>query len=159
MMQGVYKTIVVGTDGSELAETTVRRASWVALQENAELIIVCAYKDMSFRVGAKARHKGSAAQAGQVYGKKAARAAMNMAIDSARETGAVIAGALLIDGDAAESLLETAESREADLMVIGGLRDRWIGGRLLGDVAGDVLRRANCDVLMVVHPTEVTAEH
>ncbi|MFZ1412408.1 MAG: universal stress protein [Micropruina sp.] len=35
-----YKTIVVGTDGSPLAEPTVARAAWLAVHDDADLVIV-----------------------------------------------------------------------------------------------------------------------
>jgi len=38
-----YTTVVVGTDGSELAVPTVTRAAWIATKEDADLVIVCAY--------------------------------------------------------------------------------------------------------------------
>jgi hypothetical protein len=37
-----YKTIVVGTDGSLLAEPTVARAAWLAAHAEADLVNVCA---------------------------------------------------------------------------------------------------------------------
>ena len=36
-----YKTIVVGTDGSPLAEPTVARAAWLAAHTDANLVFVC----------------------------------------------------------------------------------------------------------------------
>ena len=35
-----YATVVVGTDGSDLAGPTVTRAAWIAVKEDADLVIV-----------------------------------------------------------------------------------------------------------------------
>ena len=48
-----YRTIVVGTDGSALAEPTVGRAAWLAKHDDADLVIVCAYSKLSRRDEAK----------------------------------------------------------------------------------------------------------
>ena len=48
-----YTTVVVGTDGSELAVPTVTRAAWIATKEDADLVIVCAYGGGSRRADAK----------------------------------------------------------------------------------------------------------
>ena len=39
-----YRTIVVGTDGSETAEIAVRHASWLAKDHDARLVIITAYE-------------------------------------------------------------------------------------------------------------------
>src|SRR5215217_2964845 len=44
-----YRTIVVGTDGSPLAVPTVARAAWLAAHDDADLVIVCAYSELSRR--------------------------------------------------------------------------------------------------------------
>ena len=48
-----YATVVVGTDGSDLAGPTVTRAAWIAVKEDADLVIVCAYGGGSRRADAK----------------------------------------------------------------------------------------------------------
>lgn len=48
-----YRTIVVGTDGSDLSGPTVARAAWLAAREDAELVIVCAWSSISRRAEAK----------------------------------------------------------------------------------------------------------
>jgi nucleotide-binding universal stress UspA family protein len=51
-------------------------------------------------------------------------------------------------GEAAEQLVEVAESLGADLVVVGR-RDRRPLRALLGSVSSRVVRRAHCDVLVV----------
>ncbi|MDO5084527.1 universal stress protein [Arachnia propionica] len=145
-----YTTIVVGTDGSELAGPTVTRAAWIAVKEEAELVIVCAYGGGSRRGDAKINlGDTTASRLGQVPGKEAATRAVQHAQDIARAAGATVRAALLVEADPADALLETSKERLGDLIVIGAIRDRSITGRLLGDVAREVVSRAHCDVLMV----------
>ncbi len=52
-------------------------------------------------------------------------------------------------GDAAEAIVELAEQRNADLIVVG-TREPGFFERLLGhSVSGSVQRHAHCDVLIV----------
>ena len=68
-----YRTIVVGTDGSALAEPTVGRAAWLAKHDDADLVIVCAYSKLSRRDEAKnVATLGGDSRVGQVLGRNAA---------------------------------------------------------------------------------------
>jgi nucleotide-binding universal stress UspA family protein len=145
-----YRTIVVGTDGSELAGPTVARAAWLARHDDADLVIVCALSDLPRRQEARTMATlGGGAAVGQVIGREAASQAIAAAVATAQAQGATITAALLLDGEPAAALLETAEQRNADLIVVGASHDVSLAERLLGTVAGEVLRRASCEVLVV----------
>ena len=95
-----YRTIVVGTDGSSLAEPTVGRAAWLANHDDANLVIVCAYAKMSRRDEAKnVTTLGGDSRVGQVLGREAAGLALSEAMAVAGKEGAVVTAALLIDGE------------------------------------------------------------
>ena len=140
-----YRTIVVGTDGSSLAEPTVGRAAWLAKHNDADLVIVCAYAQMSRRTEAK----NIATRTGQVLGREAASIALADAMRVASTEGATVAAALLIDGDPSTALVVTAEDRSADLIVLGAIHNRSLADRVLGWTATEVTKRAWCDVLIV----------
>lgn len=145
-----YRTIVVGTDGSPLSTPTVARAAWLAKHDDADLVIVCAYGELSRRQEARnVATLGGDTRVGLVAGRAAASSAIAAAVATAEEHSATIAAALLIDGEPATALLSTAQERAADLIVVGALRDSSIADRLLGTVASDVVRRASCEVLVV----------
>jgi nucleotide-binding universal stress UspA family protein len=145
-----YRTIVVGTDGSSLAEPTVGRASWLAKHDDANLVIVCAYSRLSRRDDAKnVATLGGDARIGQVLGRAAAGQALNEAMQVATNEGATVTAALLIDEEPAEALIATADEQGADLIVLGSLHDRTIVDRLLGSTAEAVVKGATCDVLIV----------
>src|SRR3712207_1587901 len=134
-----YRTIVVGTDGSPLAAPTVSRAAWLAAHNDADLVIVCAYSGLTRREEARNVASLGDSRIGQVPGRAAASEAIADAVAVAQE------------------LLATAEERGADLIVVGALRDTSIADRLLGTVATEVVRRAECEVL-VVRPRNEAAE-
>jgi nucleotide-binding universal stress UspA family protein len=152
-----YRTIVVGTDGSALAEPTVARAAWLAAHDDADLVIVCAYSGLSRRDEARnPATLGGDPRIGQVPGRGAASAAIAEAVAVAQERSATISAALLVDAEPAAALLSIAEERAADLIVVGALRDTSIADRLLGTVATEVVRRARCEVLVVRPRVEAT---
>ena len=145
-----YRTIVVGTDGSSLGAPTVGRAAWLAKHDDADLVIVCAYSQLSRRDEAKnVATLGGDTRVGQVLGREAASLALDTAMDVARTERATVTAALLVDGEPSKALVTTAEERGADLIVLGALHDRTLADRLLGSTAEEVTKRARCDVLIV----------
>lgn len=145
-----YRTIVVGTDGSSLGAPTVGRAAWLAKHDDADLVIVCAYSQLSRRDEAKnVATLGGDTRVGQVLGREAASLALDTAMDVARTERATVTAALLVDGEPSKALVTTAEERGADLIVLGALHDRTLADRLLGSTVEEVTKRARCDVLIV----------
>ena len=73
-----YRTIVVGTDGSGLAAPVVARAAWLAVRDDADLVIVCAYARVPRRADAKnVATLGGDPRSGQVLGREAAGRAVD----------------------------------------------------------------------------------
>ena len=145
-----YRTIVVGTDGSTLAEPTVGRAAWLARHNDADLVIICAHAQMSRRTEAKnIATLGGDTRTGQVLGRDAASLALADAVRVASAEKATVTAALLLDGDPATALVLTAEERRADLIVLGAVHNRTLADRVLGWTATEVVKRAWCDVLIV----------
>lgn len=145
-----YRTIVVGTDGSSLADPTVGRAAWLAKHDDADLVIVCAYSELPRRAEAKnVATLGGDVRIGQVLGREAGRLALADAMRVAAAEGATVTAALLVDGEPAASLVTVATDQGADLVVLGAVKDRSLATRLLGSTAEEVTKRSACDVLIV----------
>jgi nucleotide-binding universal stress UspA family protein len=142
-----YRTVVVGTDGSDLASPTVSRAAWIAAHSHSELVVVCAHSDLTPRQ--EVRTVGIDTRLGALPDRTAANAAMATAVGLAEAQGATVAAALLVESEPAAALLATARDRAADLIVVGAYRSTGIAERLLGSVAAEVVRRAACEVLVV----------
>jgi nucleotide-binding universal stress UspA family protein len=91
---------------------------------------------------------------GTVYNKKlsehmnAARASLDAAKALADESG-VEAEYELVEGDPAEAIVRFAESRDADLVVVGTRGRGGIAGSLLGSVSSEVVRASSRPVVVV----------
>ena len=77
-----------------------------------------------------------------------------LALHPARPLAGLVGGmafgaALLILGEPSAALLTAAGDHGAVLVVIGAVHDRSLADRLLGTVASEVMKRADCDVLVV----------
>ncbi|MGW1681470.1 universal stress protein [Saccharopolyspora sp. NPDC002376] len=143
-----YRTVVVGTDGSEPSLRAVARAGAVAGDSAARLMIVCAYYPTSDRDVEHARDE-LGDEAFQVVGSAPAEATLREATDVAREAGAKQVDSSASVGAPIGVLLAAAEKEAADLLVIGSRGLNTLKGRILGSVPSEVSRRAECDVLVV----------
>ena len=142
-----YNRILVGTDGSLLAEPTIVRAAGLAAANGADVVIVCAYTTLSPRESAS--QEASAAQVatlGQVPGAATATKALEEAVAIVEQHGARVAAALLVDAEPAVALLEAAKQYEVDALVLGAIRDRRAPPRERGirSRAQSPPRRAHC---------------
>jgi nucleotide-binding universal stress UspA family protein len=150
---GAYRTVVVGTDGSESSLRAVSRAAALAGASDAALVVVCAYlpTEEDDRDLARARD-ALGDEAYQVVGSSPAERTVREAADTARSVGGGEVRALAVMGSPVEALLDVVRSEQADLLVVGNRGLNSIKGRLLGSVPADATRRSECDVL-VVHTT------
>ncbi|MFV0360987.1 universal stress protein [Tropicimonas sp.] len=145
-----YRVVVVGTDGSSLAGPTVARAAWLARNDDADLVIVCAYSGLSRRAEAKnVATTGGDMRAGEVLGRAAATEALTRAVAVAAEQGATVTAALMVESDPANALIETVRDRKAEVLVLGARSDVSFTERLLGTLASEIVDRAFCDILIV----------
>jgi len=143
-----YKTIVVGTDGSDSSYKAVDKAAALAGDAQARLIIACAYYPIDER-GLGATTDVLKDDAYQVRGSAPTEEILRTARERARAAGATLVEERSIVGSPVESLLELVESVDADLIVIGNRGLNTLTGRLLGSVPSDVARKAPSDVLIV----------
>jgi nucleotide-binding universal stress UspA family protein len=55
----------------------------------------------------------------------------------------------LVQGDANDVIAEFAQESDADMLVVGAVPRRGLGGLLVGNTAEDVIRKVRCSVLVV----------
>jgi nucleotide-binding universal stress UspA family protein len=146
-----YQTVVVGTDGSETSLRAVDRAAALARDENAMLVIACAYFPADERDTARDRDI-LGAEAYQVVGSAPADDTVRTARDRATKAGATKIETEVVQGKPAEVLQQITERRTADLLVVGNRGLNTLAGRILGSVPLDVARHTRTDVL-IVHTT------
>lgn len=143
-----YRSIVVGTDGSPPSLVAVQRAAEVARDSLAQLVVVCAYYPNDEREVERARDE-LGDEAFQVIGSAPAEDTLREAADRARVAGATDIDTVAVVGAPINTLVEVAERRSAELLVIGSRGLNSLKGRILGSVPSEVSRRADCDVLVV----------
>ena len=143
-----YRTVVVGTDGSDSSMRAVDRAATIA-GADAKLIIASAYLPQ--------HEDGRAAdilkeESYKVSGTAPIYAILHDAKERAHKAGAKNVEEKPIVGAPVDALVHLAEEEKADLLVVGNVGLSTIAGRLLGSVPANVSRRAKVDVL-IVHTT------
>lgn len=148
-----YRTVVVGTDGSDSSLRAVARAGALAGACGAALVVTCAYlpTEEDERELARARDV-LRDEAYQVVGSSPAEDTVRRAREAALAAGAGEVRTVAVVGSPVETLLDVVRREGADLLVVGNRGLAGIRGRLLGSVPADATRRSACDVL-VVHTT------
>jgi nucleotide-binding universal stress UspA family protein len=144
----VFGSIVVGTDGSDTAREAVRQAVELAARLGARLEIVSAYEPVP---GARLREEAQQAPADLqwlVNPREDVDATLREAAEAARQ-GGVEAVTYARQGDPADAILDVAEERGADLIVVGNKGMTGARRFLLGSVPNRVSHHAPCSVLII----------
>jgi nucleotide-binding universal stress UspA family protein len=129
----LVRTIVVAYDDPE--SPTLERAAALAEQVGAKLIVTnVAGRVQDESADDAARHaRDKLEQARRLLAERALSAEFVPSV-----------------GAPAETIVRLAEERAADLIVVGTRHKRFLERLIEGSVLQEVLRRANCDVLVVV---------
>jgi nucleotide-binding universal stress UspA family protein len=143
-----YRTVVVGTDGSDSSFRAVDRAAQIA-GADARLLIASAYLPQHEDTRAADALKE---ESYKVSGTAPIYAILQDAKERAHAAGAKNVEERSIIGAPVDALVKLAEDEKADLLVVGNVGLSTIAGRLLGSVPANVSRRAKVDVL-IVHTT------
>lgn len=144
-----YKTVVVGTDGSDSSLRAVDRAGALASGPDAKVVIATAY----FPSSEDSRGADVLKDEGyKLSGNAPIYAILREAKERAKAAGATNIEERPIVGAPVDALVELAEEVNADLLVVGNVGLSTIAGRLLGSVPANVARRSKTDVL-IVHTT------
>lgn len=141
-----YRTVVVGTDGSDSSLRAVDRAGEIAGGSGARVIVATAYFPQSEDHHAADVLKDEGYKA---TGNAPIYAILREATDRAKAAGATEVVEKAIVGAPVDALVELAETEKADLLVVGNVGLSTIAGRLLGSVPANVARRSKIDVLIV----------
>jgi nucleotide-binding universal stress UspA family protein len=144
-----YKTVVVGTDGSDSSLRAVDRAGALAAGPDAKLVIATAYfpSHDDSRAADVLKDEGY-----KLSGNAPIYAILREAKDRAKAAGATTIEEKAVVGAPVDALVDLAEEVKADLLVVGNVGLSTIAGRLLGSVPANVSRRSKIDVL-IVHTT------
>ena len=145
----MFASIVVGTDGSETASEAVGRAVELAQAHGAALHVVSAYAPDS---GPATHGQRAAEPAVAEQWTTAAQAEVAATLEAAAALAAqagVAVETYARPGDAADSILDVAEERGADLIIVGNKGMTGAKRFLLGSVPNKVSHHAPCSVLII----------
>ena len=138
----MFKKIVCAMDGSERSMQALKQANNLANQYGSKLIVVHAYPHTSDLHDFEGYHKLLATR--KSVGEKVLALARQMIGKAEFEMEEE-----LLEGPAADAILTVANTRSADLIVMGTRGMGAIKGVLFGSVATKVSHHANCSVLVV----------
>jgi nucleotide-binding universal stress UspA family protein len=137
----MYSSIVVGTDGSETARAAVRQATLLAATVGARIELVSAYEP-----GPSAPPEGWS-----VSPRRDVEDALRAAAEEIAAAGVHVTTHAR-QGDPAAALLDVAEERRAELIVVGNRGMTGAERFLLGSVPNKVTHHAPCSVLVIRTP-------
>jgi nucleotide-binding universal stress UspA family protein len=144
----MFQSIVVGTDGSDTAGQAVREAVELARAVGASLDVVSAYEPVpSQRLRAEARQVPEDLQ-WMVNPREDVDATLRDAAEIVEAAGVTVR-TYAREGDPADAILDVAEERGADLIVVGNKGMTGAKRFLLGSVPNKVSHHAPCSVLII----------
>jgi nucleotide-binding universal stress UspA family protein len=148
MIARMFRSIVVGTDGSDTAGKAVQEAIDLAKSVGASVYVVSAYEPVP-----QARLREEARQAPEdlqwmINPREDVDSTLSDAADQVREAGLDVE-TFAREGDPADAILDVAEERDADLIVVGNKGMTGARRFLLGSVPNKVSHHAPCSVLIV----------
>ena len=145
----MFKSILVGTDGSETAHTALVRAIDLAAGLGARLQIVSAYEPVSDQRLRDEQVEVPADLQWMINPHDDVLALLDEARVEAREGGVAEVETFARQGDAADAIVDVAEEQGSDLIVVGNKGMTGAKRFLLGSVPNKVSHHAPCSVLIV----------
>jgi len=144
----MFRSIVVGTDGSETATEAVKQAVELAAATQAKVELVSAYEPVP-----NTRLREEATQVpGDMQWAVNPREDVDATLGEAAELAANAGVEVQIfarQGDPADAILDVAEETKADLIIVGNKGMTGARRFLLGSVPNKVSHHAPCSVLII----------
>ena len=143
----MFSSIVVGIDGSDTATEAVRQATALALAVGARIELVSAYEPVT-----DARLRESIVVPEDLHWiinpREDVEATLAAAAAEIREAGVAVE-VFARQGDPADAILDVAEERGSDLIVVGNKGMTGAKRFLLGSVPNKISHHAPCSVLII----------
>jgi nucleotide-binding universal stress UspA family protein len=143
----MFSSIVVGIDGSDTAREAVRQATVLARSVGARIELVSAYEPVT-----DARLRESIAVPEDLHWiinpREDVEATLEEAAAAIRDAGVAVE-VFARQGDPADAILDVAEERGSDLIVVGNKGMTGAKRFLLGSVPNKVSHHAPCSVLII----------
>lgn len=139
MAAGSIKTIVIGYDGSEHGDAALELAASLATKYDASVIVVTVFAHLP-RIA-----EPDQSDVDHIF---ESRELADKAVKKL-QAGGVRAEPDVLEGPAAEAILNAAECHEADLIIVGSRGLGQFKGLLLGSTSDRVVQHATMPVLVV----------
>lgn len=144
----MFKSIVVGTDGSETAHEAVRQAVELAGSVGAKVELVSAYEPVPEQRLREERREAPEDLQWAINPREDVDTTLEAAAQVAKKAGVTV-NVYARQGDPADAILDVAEEQEADLIVVGNKGMTGAKRFLLGSVPNKVSHHAPCSVLII----------
>jgi nucleotide-binding universal stress UspA family protein len=144
----MFGSIVVGTDGSETAGEAVRQATELAKAVGAKIHLVSAFEPVGNQRLREERQQVPEDMSWMVNQREDVDATLKEAAEQIQEAG-VDVETNARQGDPADAILDVAEEKSADLIVVGNKGMSGAKRFLLGSVPNKVSHHAPCSVMII----------
>ncbi|HEY1832901.1 MAG TPA: universal stress protein [Solirubrobacteraceae bacterium] len=144
----MFKSIVVGTDGSDTATQAVRQAVDLAKSVGARLEVVSAYEPVPVQRLQEERRQAPEDMQWAISPREDVDATLEAAAEVARQAGVEVE-VFARQGDPADAVIDVAEEQGADLVIVGNKGMTGAKRFLLGSVPNKVSHHAPCSVLII----------
>lgn len=145
---GPYRRVLIAADASEEAAHAVRAAEALGLLDEADVSVVHAFAPLA---KGKLVYAGVSAATVEAWTADCAEETVQQLVLLLRREGLNIARrhVILDEAHPVPAIMAAARKHDAELLILGTQGHRGLKRFLLGTVAGEVARRAACDVLIV----------
>jgi nucleotide-binding universal stress UspA family protein len=144
----MFGSIVVGTDGSETASEAVKQATELAKAVGAKIHLVSAFEPVGNQRLREERQQVPEDMSWMVNQREDVDATLRDAAEKIQEDG-VDVETYARQGDPADAILDVAEEKNADLIVVGNKGMSGAKRFLLGSVPNKVSHHAPCSVMII----------
>jgi nucleotide-binding universal stress UspA family protein len=148
MIPPMFDSMVVGTDGSDTAKEAVRQATDLAKSIGATIHLVSAYEPVPEGRLREERQQVPDDLQWMVNPREDVASTLDEAAGAIREDGVVVETHAR-EGDPADAILDVAEEKGADLIVVGNKGMTGAKRFLLGSVPNKVSHHAPCSVMII----------
>ena len=144
----MFGSIVVGTDGSDTASEAVRQAAELAKAVSGKLHLVSAFEPVAPSRLQEERQEVPDDLAWMVNPREDVDATLRVAAEKLEEDGVEVI-TYAREGDPADAILDVADEKGADLIVVGNKGMTGAKRFLLGSVPNKVSHHAPCSVMII----------
>ena len=144
----MFGSIVVGTDGSETATQAVRQATELASAVGARIDLVSAYEPVPTQRLREERREAPEDLQWAINPREDVDGTLDEAAEAIKRAGVEVE-TFARQGDPADAILNVAEERSADLIIVGNKGMTGAKRFLLGSVPNKVSHHAPCSVMII----------